>query len=83
MPDNIQSWLAFTVTAYNIFHMIDFMKWKLQDSNFKKINGTRRKPIVSHHVAHNPEHLNIRVLPPELKSIATDKFDEFKEKVKE
>ena len=83
MPDNIQSWLAFTVTAYNIFHMIDFMKWKLQDSNFKKINGTRRKPIVSHHVAHNPEHLNIRVLPPELKSIATDKFDEFVEWVKD
>ncbi len=77
MPENIQSWFAFTVTAYNVFHMVDFMKWKLQESNFKRISGTKSKPIVSHHVAHNPEHLNIRVLPPELKDIATKKFDDF------
>jgi hypothetical protein len=28
-PPNIMGWLAFTVTAYNVNHMIDFMKWKL------------------------------------------------------
>lgn len=83
MPENIQSWFAFTVTAYNVFHMVDFMKWKLKDSGFKNINGTRLKPIISHHVAHNPEHLNVRVLPPELKAIATSKFDEFVDWVKE
>jgi organic radical activating enzyme len=83
MPDNIHSWLAFTVTAYNIFHMPDFMKWKLETSGFKKINNTRRRPLVTHHVAHNPEHLNIRVLPPELKELATQKFDKFVEWVEE
>jgi organic radical activating enzyme len=77
MPDNIQSWFAFTVTAYNVFHMPDFMRWKLESSGLKNLNRTRRRPIVSHHVAHNPEHLNIRVLPPELKQLATQKFNDF------
>ena len=77
MPDNVQSWFAFTVTAYNVFHMPDFMRWKLESSGLKSLNKTRLRPIVSHHVAHNPEHLNIRVLPPELKEIATKKFDDF------
>lgn len=77
MPKNINAWLAFTVTAYNVFHMPDFMRWKLESSNFQKINGNKYKPIITHHVAHNPEHLNIRVLPPELKLKVEDKFNEF------
>lgn len=77
LPDNIVSWLAFTVTAYNVNHMIDFMKWKLQDSGFKKINSSNRRPIITYHVAHHPLHLNIRVLPNEYKQELTEKFNEF------
>lgn len=77
LPDNVVGWLAYTVTAYNVNHMIDFMKWKLSASGFKKLNGTRRKPIVTHHVAHHPRHLNIRVLPDEYKQRVTNKFDDF------
>jgi len=82
LPDNIIAWLAFTVTAYNINHMIDFMKWKLQLSGFKKINSTNRRPIITHHVAHHPKHLNVRVLPDEYKKELTEKFYEFLEWVK-
>lgn len=77
LPKNIVSWLAFTVTAYNVNHMVDFMKWKLTESNFKRINGTKRRPIVTHHVAHHPKHLNVRVLPRAMKADITKRFEEF------
>jgi len=79
LPSNIVGWLAFTVTVYNVTHMIDFMKWKLMESGFKKINSSARRPILTHHVAHHPKHLNIRVLPDEYKAEVTKKFEEFVE----
>ena len=77
LPSNIVSWLAFTVTAYNVNHMIDFMKWKLSKSDFKRVNSTNRRPIITHHVAHHPKHLNVRVLPDEYKQDVTNRFNEF------
>ena len=77
LPPNIISWLAFTVTAYNVLHMIDFMKWKLTDSGFKRINSSFRRPIITYHVAHHPKHLNIRVLPEEFKETVKHRFNEF------
>lgn len=77
LPDNVTAWLAFTVTAYNIAHMIDFMKWKLTQSGFKKINASLGKPIITYHVAHHPQQLNVRVLPDDMKEELTIKFNEF------
>jgi len=77
MPENIQSWLALTVTAYNVDHMVDFMMWKLRDSGFSRINSTKRRPILTHHVAHHPPHLNVRVLPDDEKKRITKRFDNF------
>lgn len=61
------SWLACTVTVFNIRHIPDFLRWKVLESGFKKINSTKRRPLISHHMAHNPKHLNIRVLSPSQK----------------
>lgn len=83
LPTNIMSWLAFTVTAYNVNHMIDFMKWKLSESGLTRVNSTNRRPIVTHHVAHHPKHLNIRVLPNEYKKEITERFLEFVQWVKD
>ena len=77
LPNNIKAWIAFTVTAYNVEHMIDFMKWKIQESNWTKINNSAIKPFVTYHVAHNPPHLNIRVLPDRYKDRIAQKFDNF------
>ena len=77
LPNNIKAWLAFTVTAYNVEHMIEFMKWKIKESGFEKINSSSIKPILTHHVAHNPPHLNIRVLPDKYKDRITQKFENF------
>jgi hypothetical protein len=83
LPDNIFGWFAFTVTAYNVNHMIDFMMWKLKEADFKKINFTIKRPIVTHHVAHHPKHLNVRVLPDEYKKEVTKRFQDFVEWVKD
>jgi hypothetical protein len=63
--------------------MIDFMKWKLTSSDFVKINSTKRRPIITYHVAHHPKHLNIRVLPNEYKQFLSLQFKEFVEWIKE
>ena len=65
LPDNVTAWVAFTVTAYNIFHLPEFMLWKLKESGWKKINSSPQKPIITHHVAHGPKRANIRLLPSE------------------
>lgn len=64
---NILAWLACTVTAYNIWHIPHFMIWKLDESGFKKINSTKKRPIITHHVAHGPKRVNVRILPDALK----------------
>jgi organic radical activating enzyme len=72
---NVYAWLATTITAYNIFDLVDFMKWKLLESGFEKINSSKRKPIITYHIAHHPKHLNIRVLPnPLKKQVVKDLF---------
>lgn len=72
------SWLAFTVTNYNILHICDFMKWKLTNTELNQFNRTKRRPIITHHMAHNPKHLNIRCLPIELKNLVASQFEEFR-----
>jgi hypothetical protein len=76
---SINAWFAYTVTAYNVLHMPEFMKWKLVESGLTKFNNTMRRPIVTHHVAHNPPYLNIRVLPTAFKELVIQKFNEFHE----
>ncbi len=77
LPSNIVCWFAFTVTSYNIFHLTDFMKWKLIDSKLHKFNSSRKRPIITPHMAHKPYHLNIRALPRELKIQVLEKFKNF------
>ena len=74
---NIFAWFAYTVTVYNVLHMPDFMKWKLSESGVSRFNCTKKRPIVTHHVAHNPPHLNIRILPTSYKELVSAKFEEF------
>lgn len=76
--NNIIPWLAFTVTAYNIFHLPEFMLWKLRESGFARINSTKKRPIITHHVAHGPKRANIRILTPELKELVTQRYTAFK-----
>lgn len=64
---NIFAWIACTVTAYNVWHIPEFIWWKLKESGFKKINSSKKKPVITHHVAHGPKRTNIKILSKELK----------------
>jgi len=73
LPNNIYAWLSLTVTSLNVFHIPDFMLWKLQQG-YSKINSSKRKPLITNHVAHRPFHMNIQVLPDELKKDVAKKY---------
>ena len=81
LPNNVVAWLAYTVTAYNIFHLPEFMMWKLKESGYKKINSSSAKPIITHHVAHGPKRANIRLLNKELKQDVHEHYDYYKNKL--
>jgi hypothetical protein len=81
LPGNISAWLAYTVTALNVYHLPDFMIWKLEQ-NYKKINSSKKKPIITHHVAHHPQSLNIRMLPTHIKNDIKNIFESKKEHFK-
>jgi len=53
------------------------MRWKLESSGLTKFNNTSRRPIITHHVAHSPKHINIRVLPPDIKLLVRSRFEDF------
>jgi hypothetical protein len=71
---NIKCWLTVTVTAYNALHIADFVEWKIFESGLDSIKSNR--PIISHHVAHRPLSLNVRVLPPDIKTEIETRYKE-------
>lgn len=81
--NNIISWLAYTVTAYNVWHLPEFMHWKIFESGFKKINSTKRRPIITHHVAHGPKRTNIKMLPKQYKEEIKIHYEKNLSKIKE
>jgi sulfatase maturation enzyme AslB (radical SAM superfamily) len=80
---NIIAWLAFTVTAYNVWHVPEFMWWKLKESGFKSINSTKKRPIITHHVAHGPKRANIKILDKSLKQKLEIHYNEWIEKFRQ
>jgi len=75
-PDNIRVWIAFTVQIYNVLHLPEFMKWKLEQ-NFKKINPNPSLLLLTTHPLHNPRFLNIRILPLSAKEKIIEQYQEY------
>ena len=83
-PDNIQTSLATAIQIFNVKHLPDFMKWKVQ-SKFKKLNlGTvpgnvqMGGGLVNMHLLYIPTFLSIQILPKEDKQEVEERFTEFK-----
>jgi sulfatase maturation enzyme AslB (radical SAM superfamily) len=84
-PDNIQVSLATAIQIFNIKHLPDFMKWKIQ-SGFKKLNsGTvpggvqMGGGLVNMHLLYIPTFLSIQILPREDKQQIRELFMDFKD----
>lgn len=72
--ENISAWFAVTVTAYNVFHISDMVEWKISNQHVDRFNSGTINPIISIHMAHKPETVNVRILPIELKIIVQEKY---------
>jgi hypothetical protein len=84
-PDNIQTSLATAIQIFNVKHLPDFMKWKIE-SGFKKLNnGTvpggvqMGGGLVNMHLLYIPTFLSIQILPKEDKQEVEERFMDFKD----
>jgi hypothetical protein len=83
-PDNIKVGIACAVQIFNIKHIIDFAKWKIQ-KNFKKINFFEVFDIqaggglLNMHMLYIPTFLSARILSKEDKVQLRKDFEEFKQ----
>ena len=82
-PDNIHVSIATAIQIFNIKHLPDFIKWKL-DQKFKKMNiglvgGVEMGGgLVNMHLVHIPTFLNITILPKEDKEEVKERFEDFR-----
>ena len=75
---NFKGWFAFTVTPFNVFHLPEFMKWKLEESGLKRYNPiTGPRPIITQHMCHAPKYYNVKVLPQMLKDEVCDHYQDY------
>ena len=80
---NLKCWFTYTVTPYNVYHMPEFIKWKLEESGldrYNPIDGMR--PTITQHMCHSPKYYNIKVLPQMLKDDVEDHYELYKEWMK-
>jgi sulfatase maturation enzyme AslB (radical SAM superfamily) len=75
---NLKCWFAFTVTAYNVFHVPEFMKWKLEESELDRFNPTWGvRPIITQHMCHSPKYFNVKVLPALIKDEVSERYQQY------
>ena len=75
---NFKGWFAFTVTPFNVFHLPEFMKWKLNESGLNRYNPiTGPRPIITQHMCHAPKYYNVKVLPQMLKDEVCDHYQNY------
>lgn len=68
--DNSKIGISPTISIYNVLNLPEIIEWVI-DANFnKKIN-------VSGHLCHNPDYMNIKALPLEIKKQVIKKYTNF------
>lgn len=76
-PAHVEVTIACAVQILNMYYIPDFIKWKLKQ-NFKKINPwPLGAGLLNFHFVYHPAHLNVRVMPTEMKKKVREKYDEF------
>jgi MoaA/NifB/PqqE/SkfB family radical SAM enzyme len=81
-PDNMQVGIDLTASVLNVFHIPDFVKWKLQQ-NFNKINNKANQGMVGIHYLHSPDILSVTALPKHLKEQVVKKYEELFQWIRE
>lgn len=82
-PDNIRVSIATAVQIFNVKHLPDFVKWKV-NQKYQKINIDSVRGIqaggglVNMHLLYIPTFLSIQILPEQDKQEVRDRFDDLK-----
>lgn len=75
--DRVEVTIACAVQVLNILYLPDLIRWKLAQG-FRKINAwPMGAGLVNFHFVYHPAHLNVKVLPPQLKRLVNQKYEEF------
>jgi sulfatase maturation enzyme AslB (radical SAM superfamily) len=83
-PDNIKIGIACAIQIFNVKHIVEFAKWKIQQG-FKKINKFKIDRyeagggILNMHFLYLPTYLSARILPEKDKDELVQQFSEFKQ----
>jgi len=80
---NVIGVISLTVTVYNVFHLPEFMWWKVHESGLTNINNMENLPfgknlqfpVIMTHVLNIPVILNIQVLPTHIKDKVKQHYD--------
>lgn len=75
LDDNVDLWLSCTVMIYNMIHLPDYIKWKI-DKSFNKMKPHNKRMILTSHPLHTPHFLNIKMFPEKSKRIIENIFEE-------
>ena len=71
--NNLLIWINTTVQAYNVFHLTDLIQWKLKQKSLT----LNKDNVINFHALHNPNFLNIKILPKSYKMKVEEKFNQF------
>ena len=71
--NNILIWINTTVQAYNIFNLTDLIMWKLKKHSLDLDENN----VINFHALHNPNFLNVKILPSFYKKLVEKKIFSF------
>lgn len=66
-------WFTFTIQAYNVFYLPEYINWKLE-AEYGSFNNDSSHPFMSYHFLEEPKFLSIQVLPESFKFLVADKL---------
>ena len=77
--DNFLIWINTTVQLYNILHLTDLIQWRLKKPSL----SLNKNNLINFHALHNPNFLNVKVLPKTYKRRVEEKFNQFLSSLKQ
>jgi organic radical activating enzyme len=77
-PKNVDWRIASTVSVLNVAYLPEFIEWKIS-KNFKHIHNSRMDgKLIYANILESPKHLNMNVLPTEVKDNIINKLETYK-----
>lgn len=81
--NNIKTNIDTTVSIFNVLHIPELIKWKMNNIDLKDINQyPTHGGMIGIHFLYNPKFLSIKCLPENYKELVSEKYEELYEWLK-